>query len=132
FTNLGGNFAFEIDDVPRSTPVWTRQQKRTRYNVARLIGGYTPGPGNIEFAFSDYHIDENNPVLSVTMDRQDGRLGTIQGDVATSNLVAQSSSDFTFTKTTEAWPESGVTIDPITGLFRAFNAPHSAGFVGLI
>ena len=38
FTNLGGNAAFEINDPYGPSPVWTRQDKVTRFNIARLIG----------------------------------------------------------------------------------------------
>src|SRR5204863_9550916 len=51
FTNLGGN--------PYSAP-YTRQQVATRYHIARLIVGYTPGPGNIEFSFPEYTVNENS------------------------------------------------------------------------
>jgi len=48
---LGGNGFF-----PSSTfRDWTRQDIATRFNVARLIGGYTPGPGNMQFSFPTYN-----------------------------------------------------------------------------
>ncbi len=119
FTNLGGNFSIDINgNNSRPTPVWTRQDKRARYNVARLIGGSTPGPGNVEFAFPAYSIDNNNPLLSVTLQRLDGRLGTVKADLATSNLVAEANADFSFTKSTKVWPE------------WAYVAPRSVGYVG--
>ena len=97
--------------------VWNRQEKRARYNVARLIGGRTPGPGNVRFTYADYGADEGTGDFTVTMSRVDGRLGTLLGDVATSNRTAQAGADFPFTKTTPTWPED------------AYVAPYSIGYV---
>jgi uncharacterized delta-60 repeat protein/uncharacterized repeat protein (TIGR01451 family) len=117
FTHLGGN---AISSPPGYARVWTRQDRRNRYNVARLIGGYTPGPGNAQFAFPNYTVDENSGSLAVTLQRVDGRLGTLMADVITTNRLAQSGIDYTFTKVTEVWPE------------YAYPArPRSVGFVGL-
>jgi uncharacterized repeat protein (TIGR01451 family)/uncharacterized delta-60 repeat protein len=96
---------------------WNRQEKRVRYNVARLIGGRTPGPGNAQFRDADYGADEGTGNFTVTMSRVDGRLGTISGDVATSNRTAQAGIDFTATRSTPTWPED------------AYVAPYSIGYV---
>ncbi|MGC8744337.1 MAG: Calx-beta domain-containing protein [Verrucomicrobiia bacterium] len=93
FTNIGGNHATWINlygfNNPLQTlnldyyPVWTRQDKITRMNVARVIGTwggttdtngvFTPnppqGPGNIQFITDTYYIDENQPVVNVTLMR---------------------------------------------------------------
>ena len=55
FTNVGGNSMvpyyheftpeYYYQTGTRNFPPWTRADKVPRYNVARLIGGYTPGPG---------------------------------------------------------------------------------------
>jgi len=37
----------------------TRQDQVVRFNVARVLGGYTPGPGNVEFTYPTYTVDEN-------------------------------------------------------------------------
>jgi uncharacterized delta-60 repeat protein/uncharacterized repeat protein (TIGR01451 family) len=115
FTNLGGN---AIGRGNSFNTVWTRQDRRSRYNVARLIGGYTPGPGNAQFAFPDYTVDENAGQLAVTLQRVDGRLGTLMADVETTNRLAQSGIDYSLTKVTELWPEFN------------YVAPRSVGDVG--
>jgi len=56
FTSVGGNPSFEAD-IPNHYTVFTRSDKRARYNIARLIGGVTPGPGNTEFDVENYFVD---------------------------------------------------------------------------
>ncbi|MDB6125895.1 MAG: hypothetical protein JWQ71_4888 [Pedosphaera sp.] len=46
-----------------------------RQNVTRLLGGSTPGPGNIEFTYGSYTIDENGKRLYVSLTRTNGNLG---------------------------------------------------------
>src|SRR4030095_4744390 len=101
FTQVGGNFALHVvDTVPWVLPGfgvtgWNRADKRPRYNVARLIGGYTPGPGNIEFVNDRNTIDEHAGTLTVPFRRIDGRLGTVGGVVSTVDNLATNGSDFT-------------------------------------
>ena len=103
FTNLGGNHCRAINDGVSFRPVWTRQDKTVRYNIARLIGtwgvtGGTPnpqqGPGNVEFAFDAYSVDENQGSMPLTMTRVDGLLGTALALAATSNRTATAGLDF--------------------------------------
>ncbi len=115
FHTLGGNNSYWVNDT--NDMVWTRQDKVPRYNVARLIGGYTPGPGNVQFTFPEYRIDESSPNLTVYMERMDGRLGTLEGLVYTSNRVAQAGIDYTNTVATNVWPE------------YAYVAPRSVGWI---
>ena len=123
FTNLGCQHSIILNETNvllgrfGEVRTWTRQDKRTRYNVARVIGGRTPGPGNVQFTYSDYGFDESGQDFVVTMSRVDGRLGTLLADVATSNRTAIAGQDFTFTKTTPFWTES------------AYVAPYSIGYV---
>src|SRR6185436_3053969 len=111
FTNLGGN---AIGRGNSFNTVWTRQDRRSRYNIARLISGYTPGPGNAQLAFPDYTVDENGGRLQVTLHRVDGRLGTLSAEVSTTNRVAQSGSDYTAVKVTRSWPEFAYNGHPIS------------------
>ena len=55
----------------------TRNSMRSRSNVARLVGGSTPGPGNIEFAYDTYSMDENGTFIYVSLVRTNGNLGII-------------------------------------------------------
>lgn len=69
--------------------VWSRGEKRPRANVARLLGGYTPGPGNAEFVYGQNTVDENSPTLTVALQRVDGQLGALITSVGTTNGLAQ-------------------------------------------
>jgi uncharacterized delta-60 repeat protein/uncharacterized repeat protein (TIGR01451 family) len=108
FTNIGGNFARYINNNSTYSPVWTRQDKIVRMNVARVIGTWgttvnsegvaTPnppqGPGNVDFITSNYFIDENQPIMNVTLRRVDGLLGTVGVSVNTSNRLAVAGVDY--------------------------------------
>ena len=73
FLRVGGGFS--RDDIhPRS-------------NVARLIGGATPGPGNIELTYNKYTVDKSAPTLFVTLDRTNGSLGAATATFST-NMAA--------------------------------------------
>ncbi len=145
FTNLGGNMAFEVNNI--ASPFnrlgqlpWGRADKIARYNVAHLIGtwGVTSrtvtttnstnitvtangpqGPGNVEFITSDYSIDENAGNLAVTLHRIDGRLGTAAADLGSTNRLAIAGVHYEAVDTNSIWPE------------YAYVAPRQVGFVGL-
>ena len=61
FLRVGGGFTRD-DILPRS-------------NVARLIGNGTPGPGNIQLAYSSYSADENAGQTYISLVRTNGQLG---------------------------------------------------------
>ncbi len=63
FTNPGGGF--------------NRDQARPRLNIARVIGGATPGPGNIAFLRDSYSVDENAGTTYITLIRTNGSLAPI-------------------------------------------------------
>jgi len=125
FTNLGGNFAEEINRYPSFTNVWTRQQKVTRFNVARLIGGYTPGPGNTEVASPVYNIDENSGFLALTLRRIDGRLGAAAQTFVTGDRIAQAGFDYGYASSNAFWPQQGY-----INIFGIPLVPTSVGYVG--
>ena len=54
-----------------------RMDTHPRSNVARLIGGSTTGPGNIQFSYSNYSVDKDGATLFVPLTRINGNLGTI-------------------------------------------------------
>lgn len=119
FTQVGGNHSFSMR-ARNPWTVYTRADKRTRWNIARLIGGVTPGPGNAEFNEERYYVDENGGAASVRLRRVDGRLGTLVAVTETSNRTAQAGLDFTGGLFTNTWPQG------------AYIAPESVGFVGFI
>jgi uncharacterized repeat protein (TIGR01451 family)/uncharacterized delta-60 repeat protein len=52
-----------------------RDSHEPRRNIARLIGGATPGPGNIGLANHSYNADENGGKRFITLERSNGFLG---------------------------------------------------------
>ena len=129
FTNVGGNFALNaVDDgvpwvqdfiwpfggVLNGVTGWHRAEKHPRYNVARLIGGYTPGPGNVEFVSDQNTTDENAGSLSAALRRIDGRLGTAGAVAGTTNNLAIGGSDFESSFSSIFWPEDFFLDEPIS------------------
>jgi hypothetical protein len=101
---------------------FTRADKTARFNVARLIGGYTYGPGNLEYdpnAFP-FGVDENGGEFAATIRRVDGRLGQA---VASANLAANT-----------AQLDDDVIPTSVTPIWRQKNfadGGYSLGFPGL-
>jgi uncharacterized delta-60 repeat protein len=128
FTTLGGNYALNYTDltpwvlpfentlagVPTQVFGWQRADKHPRYNVARLVGGYTPGPGNIEFILGRNNVNENAGTLSAPFRRLDGRLGTVAATASTSDNLATNGVDFVGSSTLVLWPEDNWIDEPIS------------------
>ncbi len=104
FTNIGGNPSYQAD-VPNYYTVFTRADKRARYNVARVLGGITPGPGNMDFDVQDYYVDENAGIASLKLQRTDGRLGSIVAEAGTGAGTAVAGTDFIGTNLVTLWAE---------------------------
>ena len=97
----GSNPAFQIAfPVPQTELVngtlvtngYTRDAILPRSNVARLIGGATPGPGNIQFAQNSYSASKpNNGVptnsLFISLVRTNGNLGIIDATFSTNTAA---------------------------------------------
>ena len=69
---------------------FSRDGMLPRSNVARLIGGGTPGPGNIEFVpptGGQYYADKSAGSLFISMVRTNGSLGPISATFST-NMAA--------------------------------------------
>ncbi len=77
-----------------------RDDIRDRYNVARLIGGATPGPGNVLLTKNTYTADENSGVKGcfINLLRTNGTLGAVAVNFNTNFLPvgpgAATSNDF--------------------------------------
>ncbi len=105
---------------------FTRQDKTARLNVARIIGDYTPGPGNVEYdPNSSFSANENNGSVTVTLRRVDGRLGTAVAVPFTTNNTALFPVDFSSSTSTQIWEEWTPTINAV--LQRPFS-PRSVGY----
>jgi uncharacterized delta-60 repeat protein len=87
FTRVGGGF--------------TRDDIRNRNNVARIIGGSTPGPGNIAFAAPSLTADQFSQQLFIPLVRNNGHLGQASVNLIPSSQapgpgVAVDGLDYTF------------------------------------
>ena len=87
FSRVGGGF--------------TRDDVRTRMNVARIIGQATTGPeeggigncpGNLGMTQSPYTVDDTGRYLFVTLNRANGSLGPVMATLGTNMLSPSSSS----------------------------------------
>lgn len=66
------------DEEVEGNDGYSRQAYRNRYNVARLLGGDTDGPGNIGLLNSTYAIDETSSFMFVKTIREHGTLGVAE------------------------------------------------------
>lgn len=124
FTTVGGNPSITAP-LRNDWTVFTRADKRTRYNLARLIGGATPGPGNAEFDSDQYYADENAGTAFIKLQRTDGRLGSLRAEATNITGTAigtdtdPANADFVSTNIFNTWAE--MSADP--------PRPHSVGQV---
>jgi len=66
---------------------YTRDDIHFRSNVARLIGGATPGPGNLEFSYSNYSVNNSDGQLYVSLVRTNGNLGPVSVTFSTNTAA---------------------------------------------
>jgi uncharacterized delta-60 repeat protein/uncharacterized repeat protein (TIGR01451 family) len=90
FSQVGGGF--------------TRDDVRQRSNVARIIGGSTPGPGNIELAQSSFSADQFSGDIFIPLMRTNGNLGPASVTISPTTTApgpgsAVDSVDFVFSPT---------------------------------
>ncbi|MGA2869111.1 MAG: Calx-beta domain-containing protein, partial [Verrucomicrobiota bacterium] len=108
-----------------------RMDIHPRSNVARLIGGSTPGPGNITLVDNSYSVNKTAGTLYVSLTRTNGSLGVISatcepeyGDV--SNAGIASTNDVTGgSNLTPTWPTL-YSLDPANSWTKApgFTGPN--------
>ena len=101
FEKVGGGQALAEVRPDASDPnLWvepkSRDGLRNRLNVARLLGGSTPGPGNIGFAQPTYQANENQAFLSVTLVRTNGTLGYLSANFEVEEGLARSGTDYIY------------------------------------
>ncbi len=75
FLRVGGGRNDDARIRPPDMSPYTRAAWRQRSNVARLLGGSTPGPGSIGFIHNPYTVDQNYGIFPVTLIRANGDLG---------------------------------------------------------
>ena len=74
----------------------TRDGVRNRSNVARLVGGATPGPGNISLLANNYSANKSQSSLSVSLVRTNGILGPISANFSVLPGLASNGVDYVY------------------------------------
>ena len=101
FQQVGGGQANILVRPDTADPnVWTepkaRDGVRNRNNVARLLGGSTPGPGNISLTANNHIANENQSFLSVALTRENGTLGFLSANFEIEEGLVQSGVDYIY------------------------------------
>ncbi|HWW00693.1 MAG TPA: Calx-beta domain-containing protein [Candidatus Acidoferrum sp.] len=145
FKQIGGGQAdasIRFDpDYPYTTidtNVWTepksRDGVRNRNNFARLIGGSTPGPGNIGLLYTNYFVNKSQLSFDVDLIRTNGTLGYSSANFAAQAGLAQSGVDYVYNSAAPVYVGSWWPSDLVTPFFpdtpRALTRAHSDGFSG--
>jgi uncharacterized delta-60 repeat protein len=100
----------------------SRDGIRNRNNVARLIGGATPGPGNIGLQQSTYPIAKSGGFDYVLLTRTNGSLGYSSANLSVLPGSAQSGPDYSYA--------AGAPVYPITWEYVGPFRRHSDGLWG--
>jgi len=82
----------------------SRDGVRNHSNVARLIGGATPGPGNIGMLTSSYAVNKSGLLEPVTLVRQNGSLGYASVNFFLIPGLARSGADFVYNAAEPLYP----------------------------
>ena len=145
FSQVGGGQAdawIRFDsDYPSFTidpNVWTepksRDGVRNRSNFARLVGGATPGPGNLGLLYNNYSVNKSQLALNVDVIRFNGTLGYSSANFAVQPGLAQSGIDYVYNSTPPLylgswWPDGA--LRPYFSVYpNAITRAHSDGFYG--
>ena len=86
-----GPYNQDVDGQPK-----TRAGLRNRLNLARLIGGASPGPGNLSLGNTNYSVLESSASATVSLTRENGSLGFLSANLAVPSGVAQSGVDYAY------------------------------------
>lgn len=99
-TELSLYYPSDIISSYGDTNLWvepkTRDGVRNRSGLARLIGGATPGPGNLGFAAGTYSANRSQSALTVSLVRTNGNLGPAAANFAIQSGTAQSGADYSY------------------------------------
>lgn len=90
---------------------YSRAAFRSRYNVARLLGGDTDGPGNVGLVSDSYSVNESQQYLFVRSVRTDGTLGWVENVFSLPPReagpgVAETTTDYVYNRINPAFPTS--------------------------
>ena len=113
---------------------YTRDSIRNQWNVTRLVGGATPGPGNIGLTHAGYSGDENIGELFIQMGRTNGRLGgalarVVSPDLLSGSGLAKGDDDYSNLLAEVFWPSMYWKYS--TNAFNGGGWMKSDAFVGL-
>ena len=145
FTQVGGGqadasirFDSGYPSATIDTNVWTepkaRDGVRNRSNFARLVGGATPGPGNIGLLYNTYSVNKSQLELNVDLIRTNGTLGYATANFSVQPGLAQSGVDYVYNAPAPLylsswWPDGDLqpwySTQP-----HAVTRAHSDGFFG--
>ncbi|MBC8094581.1 MAG: DUF11 domain-containing protein, partial [Akkermansiaceae bacterium] len=99
----------------------TRDGIRNRSNVARLIGGATPGPGNIGLLYENYSANKSQSAFLISLMRTNGFLGSASANFSVLPGVATSGADYGYLDESpyysQSWNYAGPTRMHSDGLF---------------
>jgi uncharacterized delta-60 repeat protein len=85
-----------FDDTNLWVEPKTRDGVRNRSGIARLIGGATPGPGNIGLQLTSYSANKSQSSLPVGLVRTNGMLGPVSANFSVLSGTAQSGGDYSY------------------------------------
>ena len=104
----GGQFSQLVRTNNEDPNIWPEPKQRdgvrNRSNVARLIGGVTPGPGNISMALTNYAANKSQSSLFVTLIRTNGFLGYGSANFSVQPGLAQSGVDYVYNAVAPIYP----------------------------
>lgn len=102
----------------------SRVDFRPRNNVARLHGGTTPGPGNIDLFQTTFGADEDAGVLSLVLQRQNGTRGEASVILNTVDGAATGNQDYLpLADKLVSWPLAGPQQSDGAGIDRVQSVP---------
>jgi uncharacterized delta-60 repeat protein len=97
--NSGLNIAESFDDPYLWVEPKSRDGVRNRSSIARLIGGATPGPGNVGLLQNSFSANKSQSALSVGLVRTNGMLGPVSANFSVVPGLAQSGVDYVYDST---------------------------------
>ena len=125
------DLAYGIDESFADLNLWaepkSRDGVRIRNNVARLMGGATPGPGNISMVPNGGNVfsaNKSGQFLPVELFRTNGSLGSLSANFSVQPGTAQSGSDYIYSAAAPFYGIHWNYMDP------PFSRDHSDGLFG--
>ena len=109
FSQVGGgqydpNDRFDTFDFNEYIEPKQRNGVRNRVNVARLIGGATPGPGNVGLLATDYPATKGQGFIYTLLTRTNGSLGYASANFSVLPGSAQAGLDYVYNATAPVYP----------------------------